>query len=109
MIESSPSLAPLISSLPFQKHDYEFLSVIGSGGSSVVFKVKSSKYNDTYFAAKVTPKSFELNKNDFYALKYFTHPYIISIYDYFEDDKNNLQFLNYALMDHSLLLLSRTK
>ncbi|KAK8842562.1 hypothetical protein M9Y10_025420 [Tritrichomonas musculus] len=93
MIESSPSLAPLISSLPFQKHDYEFLSVIGSGGSSVVFKVKSSKYNDTYFAAKVTPKSFELNKNDFYALKYFTHPYIISIYDYFEDDKNNFAIL----------------
>ena len=96
MIDSNPSISPLISSLPFQKNNYDFLSVLGVGGSSIVFKVKSLNYESMYFAAKVTPKTNGLNLQDFNALKTLIHSYIISIFDYFEDEKNYYLILEYC-------------
>lgn len=83
-----PTITPLISALPFQKNNYEFLTVLGIGGSSVVFKVHSNKYRSTFFAAKVIPKSFGSVLLDLAALKSLIHSYIISIYDFFEDEQN---------------------
>lgn len=96
MIENFPSISQLISSLPFSKNNYEFSSVLGIGGSSVVFKVKSLNYSSTYFAAKVTPKTNELNVQDFNALKTLSHSYIISVFDYFEDENNFYLILEYC-------------
>lgn len=90
------SFNQLITSLPFQRHDYQFLSVIGVGGSSAVFKVTSSHYSDRFFAAKVTLKSMKLSKVDIEALKYLVHPHIILIYDFFEDDQFNYLILEYC-------------
>ncbi|KAK8841835.1 hypothetical protein M9Y10_026786 [Tritrichomonas musculus] len=96
MIENFPSFSQLVSSLPFIKNEYEFLSVIGFGGSSVVFKVKSSNYKSTFFAAKVTPKTKGLNSTELNILKTLDHSYIIAIYDFFEDDLNNYLILEYC-------------
>lgn len=96
MIENFPSISQLISSLPFTKNNYEFLSVLGVGGSSVVFKAKSLNYSSTFFAAKVTPKTNELNIQDFNALKLLVHSYIISIFDYFEDENNFYLILEFC-------------
>lgn len=87
MAANIPSLASRISSIPFSKNGYTFLSVIGIGGSSVVFEVSSTNYNSQLFAAKVTPKQ-DITTKDLSALKMLNHPYIISVYDVFEDDSN---------------------
>lgn len=102
-----PSITPLISALPFQKNNYEFQSVLGVGGSSVVFKVHSIKYLSTYFAAKVTPKTFGLHQLDLTALKSLIHSYIISVYDFFEDDQNYYLILEYC-PNGSLSMLIRS-
>lgn len=96
MSELLPSISPLISSLPFRKNNYQFLSVIGSGGSSVVFKVQSFNYRSTFFAAKVTPKTNESRLLDLNALKSLSHSYIISVYDFFEDEQNYYIILEYC-------------
>lgn len=96
MIENFPSIYPLVSELPFQKNNYEFLSVIGVGGSSVVFKVKSSIYQTTFFAAKTTPKVKNINLLEIEILKSLVHPNIIPLYDYFEDELNIYLILEFC-------------
>lgn len=91
-----PSITPLINSLPFQKNNYEFLSVISVGSSSIVFKVQSYNYTSTYFAAKVAPKTNEYILRDLNALKSLIHSFIVSVYDFFEDDENYYIILEYC-------------
>ena len=72
------------------KNGYEFLEIIGQGGFSSIYKVKSIQYN-TYFAAKTIlninlkyEKHLDVFISEVKSLKQLYHPNIIQMYDYFE-------------------------
>lgn len=93
--DHSRSLNSLIARLPFEIHDYKFVSVIKVGKSSITFKVIKNNIS-AIFAAKVTPKNLKSSIQNFDALKYLNHPYIILVYDFFEDDLNNYTIFEFC-------------
>ena len=79
--------------LPVTIHNYKFISLLGSGTYSAVYKVVSLKYN-TEFAAKISlndstviSENGDIIDSEFNALKDLDHPNIIRIFDkfFFED------------------------
>lgn len=88
--------------LPKTIHGYSFIKVIGKGGFSTVYLVKSVRLQ-TDFVAKVIPLSSELNQNDIIsidsevnALKNLNHPRIIRLYDHFTMGKYYFIILEYC-------------
>ena len=83
--------------------NYSFLELIGSGGTSNVYKVFNHKYNQI-FAAKVTPiynSQIEDNKKislktELNYLSNLDHPNIIRIYDSFHWDSLFILILEYC-------------
>lgn len=62
----------------------------------LLFSKFNQHYDFSYFAAKVTPKSFKSSTSDLFVLKSIINPYIILIYDYFEDEFYNYMILEYC-------------
>ncbi|OHS97989.1 hypothetical protein TRFO_09153 [Tritrichomonas foetus] len=79
--------------LPFQLADYIFLEKIGNGSFAKCYKVQSLKYQDQFFAAKVSPLEDTVVDNDgnlceseIAAMMSLNHPNIIRFYDFFITD-----------------------
>ena len=70
-----------------QKHDYDLVSPIGSGGYGSCFLVKSTKYNISFVAKIIDEKKEQTFYNELDALRQITHPHILKLYDYFKEDK----------------------
>ena len=96
MSEFPPSRLAEISSI-LLRHGYEMLDRLGFGGFSVIFRIRSVKYDD-FFAAKITNQASTRHKtsklagdNEEFALQHLNHPNIIKLYESFHED--NLSFL----------------
>ena len=80
-------------------NNYEFLDIIGQGGFSEVYKVKSLKY-DIIFAAKVFKHNINNIFNSFVSeiniLMKLDHPNIIRIYDFFIYKNSLIIILEYC-------------
>jgi len=83
--------------LPCIVNNYIFTQMIGSGGFSRVFLVKSIKYNKI-FVAKVIPLNFMGDgcHSDLDFLCGYSHPALISVYDSFELENNLFLVLDYC-------------
>jgi serine/threonine protein kinase len=69
--------------------EYEFMTWIGGGGQSDVYRVRSRRYN-SIFAGKIIHKSDAESVKDlpeFEAMRTLYHPNIVNCYDAFRDDR----------------------
>lgn len=80
---------PMLEKLPTVINNYTFLDIIGAGSYSVVYTVKSHKYNQV-FAAKVSlidssvvAENGDIVDAEFNALTDLDHPNIIRVFDKF--------------------------
>ena len=82
---------------PIEKiiNNYEFLEIIGKGGFSIIYKVKSLKYN-SFFAEKILKNNIEENNSELIILKQLDHENIIRIYDFFTYNNNTIIILEYC-------------
>lgn len=71
----------------FVQHEYSFISQIGKGGFSVVFLAQSMKYRQNFVIKVVNNKNPDETESEIKALIKLDHPNIISIFEYFTDDK----------------------
>ena len=95
-----------IEALPFYhllaSHGYVLLEKIGKGGYSVIYKVRSSKYEEV-FVAKVIElhstrkkRTFQSFQNEVDSLSRVFHPNVITFYDHFFDDQYAVIILEYC-------------
>mgnify|MGYP001033055500 FL=1 len=79
--------------LPEKIKQYSFRGCIGKGSFSSVFLIHNDE-NDEYFACKVIQKTVVtkldveyLIRNELLVWKELSHPFIVNLIDYFQDDK----------------------
>lgn len=75
-------------------HGYEYVGPIGTGSSCNVFLCKSEKYHQT-FAIKCLSNA-TLNTSEYTALTSLNHPYIIKLYEAFEDHNSQYLVMEYC-------------
>jgi serine/threonine-protein kinase len=78
--------------------EYEFITWIGGGGQSNVYRVRSRKYN-CIFAGKIIdsggPESVE-ELAEFEAMRTLYHPNIVNCYDAFRDDRGLILIFEFS-------------
>lgn len=100
--------------LPKNVKQYSFRGKIGKGAFSTVYLTYNEE-NGEYYACKVVQKSVitKLNidgliKNELLIWKELSHPYIINLIDYFQDEKNLYYVMEYCPNGDLFVLLSNT-
>ncbi|OHT06801.1 hypothetical protein TRFO_25103 [Tritrichomonas foetus] len=98
--------------LPFQLADYIFTQKIGSGAFSSAYLVRSTKYENENFCAKVAEidesildSEGNLCESEIAALTSLNHPNIIRIYDFFISCTNLiiiLEFCDYGTLEDEI-------
>ncbi|KAL4476264.1 hypothetical protein ABPG74_009997 [Tetrahymena malaccensis] len=83
------------------------LIMLGRGGFGQVFLVKQKQGNKEERAMKVIMKSVQESIREVMILKKFSHPNVLKIYEYFEDDQNiyviTERCYGYNLFDYIIL------
>lgn len=93
----------MISDLPCVIHDYTFFKLIGKGGFSSVYLVRSNR-SDFLYCAKVTQiqnpdskdEEWKTIDNEIKALTLLNHPNIVRLYDHFHDNAHFYIILEYC-------------
>lgn len=78
------------------RHGYSYLSLIGVGGFSSVYKVNSTKYCCEFAAKVILQQNSPTQRVEISSLKQLNNPNIITIFDFFEDEKYLYIILEYC-------------
>lgn len=100
--------------LPPKIKQYSFRGKIGKGSFSTVYLTYNEE-NGEYFACKVVQKSTieklqveNLIQNEIFIWKELSHPYIINLIDYFQDENNLYYMMEYCPNGDLFVLLSNS-
>lgn len=100
--------------LPEKIKQYSFRGCIGKGSFSSVFLIHNDE-NDEYFACKVIQKTVVtkldveyLIRNELLVWKELSHPFIVNLIDYFQDDNNLYYIMEYCPNGDLFVMLSNT-
>lgn len=76
-------------------HGYEYLELIGRGSFAEVYLCESKKYFDTFAVKRVIHQNCQ-TQSEYDALIHLDHPYIIKLYEIFEEDESQYLVMEYC-------------
>lgn len=76
------------------KHGYEYIDLIGHGSFSSVFLCRSTKYNEEFAVKRVVNN--KVTSSEFDALTCLNHPYIIKLYEFFDEEDSQYLVMEYC-------------
>ena len=75
-------------------HGYEYINLIGHGNFSSVFLCRSKKYNENFAVKRVANNT--VTASEFEALTSLNHPYIIKLYEFFNEGDSQYLVMEYC-------------
>ncbi|KAK8842741.1 hypothetical protein M9Y10_025604 [Tritrichomonas musculus] len=88
--------------LPFSIHDYYFTTLIGQGGSSLVYLGQNLKFGNQFVAKVMSVEPSEMSEcwkifdAEVSTLSVLDHPHIIRLYDHFREGNKFYMILEYC-------------